>query len=259
LDQQHNGLLLGTQGYTGYKWIQSYGGPLALNPQGNNVGIGEPNPSGALHITGPSSTPLSSLNQGDNGLVLGTQGTIGYKWIQSYGGPLALNPQGNNVGIGTNSPASMLHVAGDITVTGDVLLTGADCAEQFDLTCGQMLEPGTVVVIDEGGALRESEVEYDKKVAGVISSAGEYRHGLVLDKRSSDEGRAPVALIGKVYCKVDANNSPIEVGDLLTTSPTPGHAMKATEPVKAFGAIIGKALKAMPAGCGLIPILVALQ
>ena len=44
----------------------------------------------------------------------------------------------------------------------------------------------------------------------------------------------PIALIGKVYCKVDANYSSIEIGDLLTTSDTPGYAMKAADPLKAF-------------------------
>ena len=47
-------------------------------------------------------------------------------------------------------------------------------------------------------------------------------------------------LVGKVFCKVDGA---IDVGDLLTTSQTPGHAMKATDPQRAFGAVIGKALK----------------
>jgi hypothetical protein len=62
-----------------------------------------------------------------------------------------------------------------------------------------------------------------------------------------------------VYCKVDAQYSPIEVGDLLTTSPTPGHAMKADDPLKAFGTVIGKALRPLSEGQGLIPILIALQ
>ena len=52
--------------------------------------------------------------------------------------------------------------------------------------------------------------------------------------------------------------SPIVVGDLLTTSPTPGHAMKATDPRRALGAIIGKALRPWRDGSGLIPILIAL-
>jgi hypothetical protein len=38
-----------------------------------------------------------------------------------------------------------------------------------------------------------------------------------------------------------------------------GHAMKAADPRRAFGAVIGKALRPLPAGRGLVPILVALQ
>jgi hypothetical protein len=66
-------------------------------------------------------------------------------------------------------------------------------------------------------------------------------------------------LLGKVFCKVDAQYGAVEVGDLLTTSPTPGHAMKASDPAKAFGAVIGKALRPLTEGHSLIPILIALQ
>ena len=66
-------------------------------------------------------------------------------------------------------------------------------------------------------------------------------------------------LMGKVYCKVDASPDPILVGDLLTTSYTAGHAMKASDTGKAFGAIIAKALASLSGGRGLIPILVTLQ
>jgi hypothetical protein len=58
---------------------------------------------------------------------------------------------------------------------------------------------------------------------------------------------------------VDAQYGAIEVGDLLTTSSTPGHAMKTCDPLKAFGAVIGKALRPLTEGQGLIPILIALQ
>ena len=171
---------------------------------------------------------------------------------------LRINSNGN-VGVGTSTPASKLHVIGDITVCGDILLTGADCAGHFDAADSLLPDAGTVVVIDESGRMRESNTAYDKKVAGIVSGAGEYRHALVLDKRPSDKGRIPVALVGKVYCKVDAQYSPIEVGDLLTTSPTAGHAMKALNARQAFGAIISKALRAFQGHQGLIPILVALQ
>jgi hypothetical protein len=116
-----------------------------------------------------------------------------------------------------------------------------------------------VVVVDEDGALRESGMAYDRTVAGVVSGAGEYKPGIVLGGAASREDRALVAVVGKVYCKVDARDGPIELGDLLTTSPTPGHAMRAGDPTKAFGVVIGKALRPMSDGCGLLPMLVALQ
>ena len=68
-----------------------------------------------------------------------------------------------------------------------------------------------------------------------------------------------MALIGRVPCLVDATTAPIMIGDLLTTSATPGHAMKADDPTRAHGAVIGKALQGQPEGTGTIAILVALQ
>ena len=114
------------------------------------------------------------------------------------------------------------------------------------------------MVIGPGGALQQSQHAYDKRVAGVVSGAGEFRPGLVLDKQPGRE-RQPIALLGKVCCKVDAEYGAIEVGDLLTTSPAPGHAMKASDPIAAFGAVIGKAMEPCRGARGLIAILVALQ
>ena len=155
-----------------------------------------------------------------------------------------------------------LAVGGTVTVAGDVVLANQDCAEDFDIAACAEFEAGTVMVLDDSGLLQESRHAYDRKVAGVVSGAGEFKPGLILgrDKAHEDGHRAPVALVGKVYCKVDTQLAPIAVGDLLTTSATKGHAMKAEDPMKAFGAVIGKALRSMPAAqTGLIPILVALQ
>jgi hypothetical protein len=60
------------------------------------------------------------------------------------------------------------------------------------------------------------------------------------------------------HCKVDADIAPIEPGDLLTTSPTKGHAQKA-DPAKAGGAILGKALGGLKKGKGKIPVLVTMH
>jgi hypothetical protein len=164
-------------------------------------------------------------------------------------------------GIGVHGKGGQLAglFEGDVEVTGDIRLKNADCAEDFDITCLEQVEPGTVMAIDSEGALRPSDQAYDKRVAGVISGAGNYKPGLILDKQASSNNRMPIALMGKVYCKVDASYGAIEVGDLLTTSPSFGYGMKATDPLKAFGSVIGKALQPLKEGQGLIPILIALQ
>ena len=43
--------------------------------------------------------------------------------------------------------------------------------------------------------------------------------------------RTPVAFSGVVQCKVDANYGLVWPGDLLVTSPTPGHAMRDEAPL----------------------------
>lgn len=148
---------------------------------------------------------------------------------------------------------------GNVVVTGDIQLINQDCAEDFDISAAEEIEPGTVMVIDQEGSLRPSQQPYDRRVAGVVSGAGDCRPGIILGRQQVQDSKVPVALVGKVYCKVDAACSPVEVGDLLTTSLTPGHAMKADDRDKAFGAVIGKALRRLATGQGLIPILVALQ
>lgn len=78
------------------------------------------------------------------------------------------------------------------------------------------------------------------QVAGIVSGASGYKPAIVLDRQEQDQkskDRLPIALMGKVYCKVDARYSSIEIGDLLTTSTTKGYVMKVDDPAKAFGAV----------------------
>jgi hypothetical protein len=148
---------------------------------------------------------------------------------------------------------------GNVEVTGDIKLLGADCAEEFDVTDPPAATPGTVMVLDDAGGVRVSDQAYDSRVAGVVSGAGVYKPAVILDRHAPCDRRRPLALMGKTYCKVDATGVAIAIGDLLTTSPTPGHAMKAVDQQRAFGAVIGKALRPCAGGRGLIPILVVLQ
>jgi hypothetical protein len=189
--------------------------------------------------------------------------------ISTKGHGVAGHSDGEGIGvIGTSKSGVGVHgkggrlagfFEGDVEVTGDIRLANADCAEDFDVSSSDKVEPGTVMVLGNEGDLFESKQAYDKRVAGVISGAGDYKPGIVLDKQQSQRNRQPIALMGKVFCKVDAQFGAIEVGDLLTTSSTPGYAMKTSDPFKAFGAVIGKALRPLTEGQGLIPILIALQ
>jgi hypothetical protein len=193
----------------------------------------------------------------------------------NYSGVAGVSGINNSNGpgvMGTSKGGPAGHFEGDLNVTryvmvgGNIKLTSttgdvtfSDCAEDFDISEVEEIEPGSVMVISQDGVLQKSHQAYDKRVAGVISGAGNLKPGIILGKQQSQNNRMPISLVGKVNCRVDAEYSPIEVGDLLTTSDTPGHAMKVADPLNAFGAVIGKALRPLPAGKGLIPILIALQ
>lgn len=74
-----------------------------------------------------------------------------------------------------------------------------------------------------------------------------------------DPDEVPVAIVGIVPTKVSAMNGRIRVGDLLTTSSTPGYAMRCANRVKCVGAIVGKALEPLAGGRGVIKMLVMLR
>ncbi len=95
----------------------STGGDRFLIRAGGGVGLGATNLAGALTLRAPAGVAPNGMNGIDNALALGLHATNSYKWIQSYGGSLILNPVGNNVGIGLTNPASALHVNGTVTAT----------------------------------------------------------------------------------------------------------------------------------------------
>jgi|SRR5215213_5781116 len=167
----------------------------------------------------------------------------------------------SNTGIGVHGKGGRLagFFEGDIEVTGVIHMTRGDYAEDFTVANPDCVEPGMVMVLDDVGGVRVSHEAYDKRVAGVVSGAGGYKPAVILDHDDALPDRLPLALMGKVYCMVDATDAPVGVGDLLTTSSFPGHAMKALDPLRAFGSVIGKALQPLAAGRGLVPVLVRLQ
>lgn len=252
------------------RWAQ-----VVVHGPTGNVGLGLGNPRTPLHVLGRIATGLDHTSAG----AVTFFPPDGFAWFHIDNGPAGGRPMGRlrishgnqpgsselvsilqngRVGIGTTTPRERLEVNGSIAVTDDVKLFGADCAERFD-TDDPDVEPGTVMVLGDEGHVRVSDAPYDPRVAGVVSGAGPYRPAVVLDCDDDRGPTATIALMGKVACKVDATAGPVAVGDLLTTAERPGFAMRAVDRERAFGAVLGKALRPLDTGQGLVPVLVTLQ
>jgi hypothetical protein len=256
---------------------------LAMSTSTGNVGVGTTVPKSKLHVNGDyygrGHLYLYALEgDGASGTAYvqarddSTTSNIDLR-LRSKAGTTAVDvltcKSNGRVGIGTTAPASLLDVAGTARVNVLVIDGGADFSENFDVGSQSdgldvdIAEPGTVVAIDpeNPGKLRIATSAYDATVAGIISGAGGVGTGMVMAHEGTvADGKHPVALTGRVYCKVDASHGAIKPGDLLTTSDTPGHAMKVMDRERAAGAVLGKAMTSLPQGeRGLVLVLVSLQ
>ncbi len=266
-------------------YIQNAGGNLVFKPSGfgaanaamviqpntGNVGIGTSNPATRLQIEGAGPVEASINSQNDRA-VLSLGNTIGpsrYIWtvesgVRGVAGLFGIYNRTTNK-VGLEIDGNLMVYVNALQITG-----GADISEKFDVQAEKSsasadspeIQPGMVVTIDPAnpGKLCLSRRAYDRRVAGVISGAGGVKPGMTLGQEGTlADGKHPVALSGRVYVWVDATRAAVKPGDLLTTSSTPGHAMKAVNPSKARGAIIGKAMTGLKSGKGLALALVALQ
>jgi len=167
----------------------------------------------------------------------------------------SLNPTVQNIAAYNPNTGYMNMIVKTLTILG-----GADLAEPFEMS-HHNIPKGSVVIIDDehAGQLKISTQPYDTRVAGIVSGAGGVNPGLSLRQQGVLESGQNVALSGRVYVLADATEHPIRPGDLLTTSATPGHAMKVADPARAQGAILGKAMSSLKKGRDLVLVLVTLQ
>ena len=239
---------------------------------GGKVRINTFDDDAQLNLASTNEMQLKLINPGSTGAAwrigvanedwLAGDGKLVFSKTASSGDAAMVITPAGNVGIGLTTPSRTLHVNGTTRTNILEITGGADLAEPFDIANEKYLEPGTVVAIDiaHAGRLKISENAYDKTVAGIISGAGGIQPGMVMGQDGTiANGKHPVALTGRVYCRVDATYGVVRPGDLLTTSNTPGHAMKVTDHDKAQGAIIGKAMSSLEEGQGLVLVLVSLQ
>ena len=168
----------------------------------------------------------------------------------------SLNPAVSTVAIYNSGAHRWMNLSAcSITIVG-----GCDLAEPFPMK-EETIEKGSVVVIDveHPGRLKRSAQAYDTRVAGIVSGANGINPGIALKQEGTLDQGENVALTGRVYAKADASFGAIKPGDLLTTSDTPGHAMRVNNHARALGAILGKAMSALEKGTGLVLVLVTLQ
>jgi V8-like Glu-specific endopeptidase len=174
--------------------------------------------------------------------------------------------------------------------SGDVLADGpfygasfnagsADVAEWVPVS--EPVEPGDVLEFDpnRAGHYRKSRGPCSDLVAGVVSTEPGFVLGssspaldlglwtdgsrpVTEDSRPLTDGSRPVtedsallALIGIVPVKVTDEGGPIQPGDLLVSSSTPGYAMKWNSESGGVCGLIGKALEPLDSGTGVIQVL----
>lgn len=150
-----------------------------------------------------------------------------------------------NCGLNIGSPTNCFNVG-----------FSADIAEHIDVA--ETVEPGDVVEIDPQNPMQYHKMRftYSHLVVGVIST----NPGIVMANTLGNSDKRPtLALVGRIPVKVVAENGPIQIGDLLTTSSTPGYAMRCKSRQDCKEAILGKALEVSQTQKGKILMLITLR
>ncbi len=198
-----------------------------------------------------------------SGITFGEKGGNVKKWAMYARTTQNVGDLVITYGTDTNPTANekMLQIDRDGTTKVKVIeILGADVAERFP--CSEPVEPGQVLMIDaeNPGQLCLSRGSYNRKVAGVVSGAGDLPAGAVLGNLPGNEEAPAVALSGRVWVHCDASDRAITPGDLMTTGDRPGYAMAVEDHARATGAVIGKAMTPLAKGeRGLVLVLVNLQ
>lgn len=246
---------------TGKIELRTLGGGGSVFLPSDNLGIGTSTPTSPVHIASDLNAVIQLQDIGPNATQSGyvdfrNASGVETAWM-GFGTPGSPHFSIVNARAGGNIVLSPL--GGGVVQVPVLEITGADLAEKFPAS--ETLEPGMVVAIDakNAGKLCLSRGAYNRCVAGVVSGANNFAVGAVLGNLPGHEDAPPIALSGRVYVQCDATSGAIEPGDLLTTSDTPGHAMKATDRDRSHGAVIGKAMERLESGRGLVLVLVNLQ
>ena len=279
-----------------YPNLNSTQGSNFATTAGGQVGIGTTNPTATLQVISSGfGRGIQIYGNADGGHINAIQpgGAAQNLIFQDTGGRVGINmaaptqmlhvngniagrstASGWNLGKGTGAVDTWLRLtqisnpaAWQDFACGQLMINGtahaSDMAEMTPVKEEDALELGDVVVVDsEKGRVARSSKPYDTAVYGIVS--GLKQAALVIggnmdSEEAKGKGTLPIALVGRVKTKVSAENGAIAIGDLLTTSATPGHLMKCEDKAKCMGAVAGKALEPFESGQGTIIVLATLQ
>jgi hypothetical protein len=209
----------------------------------------------SVGVLGQTAT-TTGLTEGVSGLVYSPSGTAGV-FRNRGGGDILVGEGPNEVHMFRFDGQGNLFLVGVLQMNSP----NADLAERIETK--ESLSGGDVIEIDPTatGRFRKSTTRLSTRVAGIISSAPAITlasHGDI-KSGAGDDTRPVLALAGTVPVKVTNEAGSIQVGDLLTTSSTPGFAMRCADRVACIGAILGKALEPLLTQTGVVRVLVTLQ
>jgi hypothetical protein len=211
------------------------------------------------------STGVSGVSNGNTGPGVGI---FGQSFSPQGIAGLFINRPGGDIlhgAVSQNPDITVFRVdgTGRVFANGGFQPSGADFAESMEVKGNSSkYVAGDLLEIDVAGNRRLTLAlePYSTLVAGVYSTRpGMLGSTHMIDEHAVAADEVPLAVVGIVPCKVSAENGPIQPGDLLVSSSTPGHAMKGTDRSLMLGAVVGKALEPLQKGTGVIQVLVTLQ
>jgi len=216
---------------------KSSSGDIDINSTGGSVDIDS---YSTLYLTSNNNVNIG----GDEVLMSGNrvklQADAGKSWIDARNG-IEMYSREDTVKL-TASDGNSIEILSegriDLDASSGVYINGspADLAEFMDVLKTDQAEEGEIVSLVGNNKLGKTNKKYDRKLIGVIS--GDRTSTLHIgDKKPlyDDTESLPIALVGRVFVKVNDEGGNIQVGDPITSSSVPGIGMKADKTVKIIG------------------------
>jgi hypothetical protein len=257
----------GTNGFDGDAAI------LAVN-SGSGLDVTHPSPAVRAMGTGAANSigifASSSTSQGGRfeTSIPATQ----YGIYIPTGGMLAGSAVASTNGVVIRGPLTVYSGCGGCFLTGIMKNTGTTAVHPGEVVSMSGEASGEMVGDSPVGGAEAASTAYSTGVVGVVAQRwipgdpdadadSKASTGYVEEATAIKPGEYMTVVSSGAYksIKVDASNGPIHAGDLLTTSNTAGVAMKVTNKMDAFGAVIGKAMGDLESGTGEIPVLITLK